>query len=272
MQCSGSLHAWHERTLCQSSGSTNCQSLGVKIWNEMDYNDHIEHYKVDGEYYDYFAFSKFMVAEINRRYQEFLNLSKPAQNAVILDIGSGGGGVSSLIEERNAKYFPLDISDNNLKRIKELSTINTFPVNGDTYHLPFKKDSVNLIMMSEIIEHLANPVKALEEVARILKEDGQLVVSVPYKEQISYQICIHCNKPKPTHSHLHSFTVETFRDLLIQAGLKPVKFSKNLNKVINRLHINYLFRSLPFRIWKIVDSVFNSIIDKPTSMIFVCKK
>jgi hypothetical protein len=61
----------------------------------MDYKNHIEHYKIDGEYYDYFAFDKFMVAEINRRYQEFLNLANPKPNSAILDIGSGG--VISLI-------------------------------------------------------------------------------------------------------------------------------------------------------------------------------
>ena len=46
------------------------------------------------------------------------------------------------------------------------------------------KDSLKLIMMSEILEHLAYPLKALEEVARILKPGGQLVISVPYKENV----------------------------------------------------------------------------------------
>ena len=181
----------------------------------MEYKNHIEHYKIDGEFYDYFTFNKFMVAEINRRYQEFLYLTSPKPNSTILDIGSGGGGVISLVQNRNLQYFPFDISDNNLIRIKEISRSNTFPVNGDTYHLPFKENGIDLIMMSEIVEHLANPLDALKEAARVLNSAGKLVVSVPYKEQISYQICIHCNKPTPTHSHLHTFTIDTFRELLI---------------------------------------------------------
>ena len=237
----------------------------------MDYKNHIEHYIIDGEYYDYFAFNKFMVVEIDRRYQEILHLGSPKSNSLIMDIGSGGG-VISLIQQADSYYLPVDLSDNNLKRIKELSAENTFPVNGDTYHLPFTNDSVDLIMISEVIEHLGSPLKALKEAGRILHPDGKLIVSVPYMEKISYQICIHCNKPTPTHSHLHSFNIDTFRDLLIEAGLKPVKFSKNLNKVTNRLHINYYLRSIPFRMWKLMDSLFNFLIDKPTSMIFVCKK
>jgi hypothetical protein len=127
-------------------------------------------------------------------------------------------------------------------------------------------------MMSEIVEHLSHPIDALKEAKRVLGANGKLIVSVPYKEKITYQICIHCNKPTPTHSHLHTFTVDNFKELLIKAGLKPLKYSKNVNKVLNRLHINYYSKSVPFRLWKLMDSFFNLLIDKPTSMIFVCKK
>ena len=127
-------------------------------------------------------------------------------------------------------------------------------------------------MMSEIIEHLNHPLDALKEANRVLAANGKLIVSVPYKEKISYQICIHCNKPTPTHSHLHTFTGDNFKELLMKAGLNPIKFSKNVNKVLNRLHINYYLKSVPFRLWKLMDSFFNLMIDKPTSMIFVCKK
>ena len=238
----------------------------------MDYKNHIEHYIIDGKYYDYFAFNKFMVVEINRRYQEILDLGSPKSNSIIMDIGSGGGGVISLLKQPDLFYLPIDLSDTNLKRIKEMSGNNTLPVNGDTYHLPFINDSVDLIIMSEVVEHLSEPLEALKEVRRIMHPEGKLVVSVPYKEEISYQICIHCNKPTPTHSHLHSFTIESFRDLLIDSGLIPVKLSKNLNKVINRLHLNYYLRSIPYRLWKSLDSFSNFLIDKPTSMIFVCHK
>lgn len=237
----------------------------------MDYKDYIEHYKFDGEYYDYFAFDKFMKVEIIRRYEEFLFLGSPKSRAIILDIGSGGG-ITKLLKNRDVLYYPFDISDNNLRRIKENSPGKTNPVNGDAFYLPFKKHSVDLIMMSEIIEHLTHPVDALKDAARVLKPNGKIIVSVPYKEKLSYQICIHCNKPTPTHSHLHSFTVENFKEILKQAGLNPVRFSKNLNKVSNRLHLNYHLRFLPFKMWKPMDYIFNLMIDKPTSMIFVCKK
>ena len=66
----------------------------------MDYSDHVEHYKIDGEYYDYFAFDKYIKAEITRRYEEFLYLGAPKSNTTILDIGSGGG-ITELLKKRD---------------------------------------------------------------------------------------------------------------------------------------------------------------------------
>lgn len=237
----------------------------------MDYHDYIEHYRIDGEYYDYFAFNKYMKVEISRRYEEFLYYGSPKTNTTVIDIGSGGG-ITMLLQNWDVVYFPIDLSSSNLKRIKEISTSKTYPVNGDAFYLPFKDGSVDLIMMSEIIEHLSKPLDALKEAVRVLRSNGKLIVSVPYNEEITYQICIHCNRPTPTHSHLHSFTVDSFKELLLKAGLTPEKFSKSLNKIANRLHINYYLRSIPFRLWKPVDFLFNLILKKPTSMIFVCKK
>ena len=55
------------------------------------FNNHVEHYKFDGEFYDFFTPDKFVLQEIRRRYQEFSYLAKFNQSDFILEIGSGGG-------------------------------------------------------------------------------------------------------------------------------------------------------------------------------------
>ena len=236
------------------------------------YNNHIEHYIMDGEYYDYFAFNKFMVEEIKRRYEEILFLAKLKDDSSILDIGSGGGEIIKLLRNKTYQYHPVDLSHNNLKRIKEKAEFTIYPTNSDVYLLPYKDDTFNLIIMSEVLEHLSNPARALDEVQRILNPNGKLIITVPYKELISIQLCIHCNKPTPTHSHLHSFTKESLFKLVSNSNLHPYKLTKNVNKVINRLHINYYLKGVPFIVWKCIDNLFNLIIDKPASMILVSKK
>jgi ubiquinone/menaquinone biosynthesis C-methylase UbiE len=238
----------------------------------MRYKNHIEHYKIDGEYYNYFALDKFMVEGMRRRYQEFFSLYKIDNDDVILEIGSGGGPALSALNNLKCRYYMLDVSERNLKRIKQSKIYPVFPTAGDIYKIPFIANTFNLIIISEVLEHLSDPLMALNEVKKVLKEDGFLIISVPYKEKITYQICIHCNKPTPTHSHLHSFDTNSLEKLVIDAGYKPYRFSKNLNIVPQRLHLYLLFKKLPFKLWKAVDAFFNLILDKPASLIIMCKK
>lgn len=238
----------------------------------MKYQNHIQHYKVDAEYFDFFHESNFRTQEIFRHYQEFFHLYRIKSSDKVLEIGSGGGAALRFIQSAGCEYYPLDISSFNLKKIKEKNIRNVFPVSGDTYSLPFNDDSFDFIILSEVLEHLAEPVTALTEIKRVLKKEGRLVVSVPYNEKLTYQICIHCNKPTPTNAHLHSFNEERLNLMINAAGLIPLKTSFCMNKIVNRLHFNLIFKSLPFSVWKIFDRVFNFIINKPASLIILSTK
>jgi 2-polyprenyl-3-methyl-5-hydroxy-6-metoxy-1,4-benzoquinol methylase len=236
------------------------------------YSNHISHYQLDGEYYDFIAPGKFMEQEIRRRYQQVFRLFPPARTHRILEIGSGGGFAIDQLRKIKPIFFPADIPTGNLKKMRVNSPFTIYPCSVDAYHLPFSTESFDLVLLLEVIEHLESPQKVLTEAHRILKPSGKIVISVPYKEIISYQICIHCNQPTPTHSHLHSFDKDSLADLLKSAGIQPVKFVKNCNKVINRLHFNLLSRSWPFRLWRIFDAAANTLIDKPISLIVLGEK
>lgn len=239
---------------------------------DLNYHDHITHYQLDGEYYDFFSPDKYMLQEIRRRYQEFFHLYRVNRHHRILELGSGGGFAVDVLKKWSPFFYLVDIPINNLKKIKQQAAFPLFPAAADAYSLPFKKDSFHLVFMAEVLEHLFDPAKVLREIHRVLRPDGNLLFSVPYKEKITYQICIHCNQPTPTHSHLHSFDEKKLKELLIQAGFQPIRFSKNCNKIPNRLHINYLFRNLPFPFWKIMDHFFNFWFDKPISIIGLARK
>ncbi len=53
-------------------------------------------------------------------------------------------------------------------------------IKGDvTKKLPFKKNSIDVIVLSGVIEHLENPLKTLREMNRILKKRGILLMETP---------------------------------------------------------------------------------------------
>ncbi len=240
--------------------------------NRLSYSDHIRHYQLDGEYYDFFQPDKFMLQEIRRRYQEFFYLAPLKENEKILETGSGGGFITENFQRADPFYVPLDIPSGNLKKIRNNQEFPVVPCSGDAYHLPFRNNSFDRSVMAEVLEHLAEPSQALQEQHRVLKPGGLLMLSVPYREKISYQICIHCNKPTPTHSHLHSFDEHSLNELIVKNGFETVKISKNCNKVPNRLHLNILLKDIPFSLWKGVDRLFHLIFNKPISLIFIARR
>lgn len=239
---------------------------------KLNYSDHIDHYKKDAELFDYFEHDKFMVEELKRRYQEIFRKIKLKQGLRILEIGTGDGFALSQLHDNFKYYYSVDISQINLSRIKKKYPDRTYASVADIYNIPFADESFDVAIMSEVLEHLVEPGQALTEVYRILKKNGKLVVSVPYKEKISYYLCIHCNKMTPTHAHIHSFNKEKLTLLFRQIGFDSIKSSKNLNKVAQRLYIYRILKWAPYIFWKSTDNIFNLIIDKPISIIVTGSK
>ena len=83
----------------------------------MKYGNHIEHYKKDAEYFDYFENNKFSEQEIIRRYQEYSHLLKPKDKNKILEIGPGAGYALRTISKFECFYYPVDIATRNIRRI-----------------------------------------------------------------------------------------------------------------------------------------------------------
>lgn len=238
----------------------------------MKLNNHIEHYKFEAEYFDYLDLDKFTVEEIRRRYEAFFHLYKLKKNDKILEIGAGAGFALNHIDPNIHKYFPMDISSFNLKRVEERTEGEIYPVSGDVLKLPFPTDSFDFVLLSEVLEHLNDPLDAFKELQRVLKSSGSLIVSVPYKEVIKYQVCIHCNKPTPTNAHLHSFDNEKLVDLLKSVGLTNIQSTTIINKIANRVHFNLLTKHLSYSLWRMFDKIFNGMTNKASSLVILAKK
>ncbi len=231
------------------------------------YSDYIRHYQFDAEYYDYFKVNAFDEQLIKRRYEEFFILYPVKPDDRVLEIGSGGGGALGPLKKTPARYFPLDVSSKNVRILKERSDIPVRPVTGDAFFLPFADQSFDLVIVSEVLEHLEEPERALAGIFRVLKDKGTLLVSVPYNERITYHLCIHCNRATPSNAHLHSFNEKNMIALLGAAGFNVESVSRRCNKVTNRLRLNIMMKGLPFRIWWLFDQLANTILPKPSHMI-----
>jgi len=51
---------------------------------------------------------------------------------------------------------------------------------GDIHDMPFEDNSVPAIICMAVLEHVENPIKAMEEMYRVLKPGGRLLIYVPF--------------------------------------------------------------------------------------------
>lgn len=123
----------------------------------------------------------FVVNRIANFFQNLLKLIVLLKPFNILNIGCGEGFDIKNIYQKGKMNFEcccMDLNFDALKMTKKLLCHLPFhAINGDIYYLPFKLDSFDLILCLEVLEHLAFPEKALDELSRHF--NGHCIFSVP---------------------------------------------------------------------------------------------
>jgi SAM-dependent methyltransferase len=84
-------------------------------------------------------------------------------NASVLDVGCGDGSIDRLIAERrpDARIAGIDV------RARAGSVIPVREFDGRT--IPYADDSVDIVMFVDVLHHTTDPVRLLEEAARVAR-------------------------------------------------------------------------------------------------------
>lgn len=110
-------------------------------------------------------------------------LPNPRRGRLLLDIGCGLGYLTEALGEGFTRIgMDHDIHSLKINRERDLKNM----VQGDATKLPFKERSLDIVICSEVLEHLPDGMdeSALVEIARILKPGGRLLITVPSLEGV----------------------------------------------------------------------------------------
>ena len=96
-----------------------------------------------------------------------------------MDLGCGEGQFYDIIRKyrRNIEYTRVDISETQIKKLKSKG-YKGFVVDA-TKEIPFKKNSFDVVVCFEIIEHIFDTDYFLKEIYKVLKEKGKLILITP---------------------------------------------------------------------------------------------
>jgi ubiquinone/menaquinone biosynthesis C-methylase UbiE len=188
-----------------------------------------------------------------RRARVIASFLSPTPADVVLDIGCAEGFTTSHLLKAGF-VVGLDVSKNSLLVAREkVRQSNVQFVCADATLLPIRTGAFKKIVMLEILEHLPEDAqkKLCEEADRVLNENGVLIVSVPYKEEITYTKCIHCGKLTPLWGHLHSMDEEKCKSLLPNHYTLTTKCHLPNVAIIS---LSRIFRHLPLSLWLVLNN------------------
>src|SRR5438874_466949 len=115
----------------------------------------------------------------NHRSQIALSLAQGLKVRRVLDIGCGDGEVSAqLAALTGAAVVCADISATAVEACRARG-LQAQVVNIGQVPLPFSASSFDLVFMTEVLEHLVRPDRALDDVQRVLSAGGRLILSTP---------------------------------------------------------------------------------------------
>jgi 2-polyprenyl-3-methyl-5-hydroxy-6-metoxy-1,4-benzoquinol methylase len=137
-------------------------------------------------------------------------------NPSVLDIGCATGALLSFLKERGWRVTGVEISPaaEYARNVRKLD-VRSLPLE----EIKFPGESFDVILASHLIEHLNDPFSFLNEISRILKEEGALFLTTP---NISgFQAFVYRRKWRSAiFDHLYLFSKSTLKKLLTKTGFK----------------------------------------------------
>jgi 2-polyprenyl-3-methyl-5-hydroxy-6-metoxy-1,4-benzoquinol methylase len=135
------------------------------------------------------------------RIQTFLDMIKTAGTGLtVLDVGCGDGVLSEPIAKLGNNVTGFDLPTiTPMAHKRHVSMV----LSGDAENLAFTPETFDVVLASEVVEHLWNPQRFLDDAFRVLKPKGLLILEAPEgKEGLRYD------------AHKNWFTVEVFQHML----------------------------------------------------------
>jgi methionine biosynthesis protein MetW len=151
----------------------------------------------------------------------------------ILDIGCGPGVDVDFLVKAGNEIHGIDISNEALSHAQVRGIVTHKIDLSKKSKLPFDEESFDIIIATDILEHLFLPEVLLQECARLLLKNGVLIASVPnhFFWKMRLRILLGCDLILPFHPrsrqwdyfHIRFFTPKGFEELLGEARFKIIE-------------------------------------------------
>lgn len=175
-------------------------------------------------------------------------LQRVSTHSKILDVGCGAGFLTNDLARAAHRVTGVDLSGESLAVAQKFDTTHSVDYKiADAYHLPFEDQSFDVVCAMDFLEHVEDPGRAIQEMSRVLKPEGQFFFHTFNRSPLSWFVIIKLvewlipKTPKNMHvlhlfikpDELKNYCFASGMQVKEMTGLKPVLSSIPLSRIFS---------------------------------------
>ncbi len=149
-----------------------------------------------------------------RKFKEVTTLLGTIDGLHCLDIGSDNGVISYLLRQRGGSWKSADLDDMSVSAIRTLVKDDVYQISA--HQTPFADDEFDVVAILDFLEHIHDDAAFVEELFRILKPGGMVIINVPHnKNSLLRRLRLAIGQTDEKHGHVrHGYNVNSLQQLL----------------------------------------------------------
>lgn len=162
-----------------------------------------------------------------RCYLRFRQIKPYLQHSAlrILEIGCGDAKLLTTLERALGERVTLFGLDYSAARVVLPASSKIKLLQGDVQNAPIE-GKFDVILMYDVLEHLADPLSSLRRMRQHLEPDGVLIGQVPNWDSLLRRLFPRCWSGLQVPRHMSFFTAATLQQALSQAGFTTVRLGE----------------------------------------------
>jgi SAM-dependent methyltransferase len=166
------------------------------------------------------------------------------QNLSCLDVGSDNGVISLLLRQLGGNWKSADLDETSVQAITSLVNQDVYQIDGG--RTPFRDQEFDRVVIVDFLEHIPNDSEFIQELHRILKPGGELIINVPHrKESLLRRFRLMIGQTDEKHGHLRpGYTIQELSALLNLRFivLEHSTYSKFFSELVDTLIVYIMSR------------------------------
>lgn len=157
--------------------------------------------------------------------------SETKQDSVLLDVGGYDGTISQNLKKVHP-YLKVIVVDKNTSGLHLAKEGGLNAIRTSVLKLPLDKDSYDIVLCLDLIEHVQEDEKLIKEISYVLKKEGKIILTTPTQSGVNFPFLPkkYTNLINKNWGHLRKgYSIDNLKEMFQKYNLMIIKKGKYFN-------------------------------------------